>query len=302
MRKRIMHKPSFARRLALTAAGTVALAVPVVMGVVNAPLVRVHAQSGAVAMPKFEVASIKPCIGEAPNRSGSRSPGRLNRECQTVMDLIRAAYVTFANGHVDLVSSIPIEGGPGWINSDRYTIDAKADGIPSEVMMSGPMLQALLEERFKLKVRRETKERLVYELTVAKGGPRLQPFTEGGCVPFDFTKYPPEVLAPGQSRCGGRNVKKGLNRTIEERGMRLDDFCSVILGHLDRPVVDKTGITGRFDFHLEYALDGVAPPDEPSTAPSIFTAVQDQLGLKLVPPKGLSEFLVIDHVERPSAN
>jgi len=88
---------------------------------------------------------------------------------------------------------------------------------------------------------------------------------------------------------------------VDAAGMKFDDFCKIFLGHLDRPVTNKTGITGRFDFHLEYARDGAAPSDEPP-GPSIFTAVQEQLGLKLTPAKGPGEFIVIDHVERPSEN
>ena len=237
----------------------------------------------------------------AGRRGGSPPPGRLIRECQTVITLIRSAYVTFANGRADFASSTPIEGGPAWINSDRYTINAKAEGTPSDPLMNGPMLQALLEDRFKLKLRRETKELPVYELTVAKGGPKLHQFKEGSCAPFDSTKYPPDPPAPGQEMCIVRNKSHGPNRTVDAPGMAFDDFCKIFLGHLDRPVINKTGITGRFDFHLEYARDGAAPSDEPP-GPSIFTAVQEQLGFKLLPAKGPGDFLVVDRVERPSEN
>jgi uncharacterized protein (TIGR03435 family) len=279
---------------------------PVQMAQVQEPPVSHEPKSEPATTAKFDVASIKPCKdgseGASRGGGGSLSLGRLNRECQTVMTFIKMAYVVFANGRVDLASSTPIEGGPGWINSDRYTIDAKADGTPNEAMMSGPMLQGLLEERFKLKIRREVRKVPVYELTVAKGGSKLQPFKEGSCIPFDLARYPPVLPGPGQEFCNGRQTKKGLNRVVEEQGMTFGDFCKIELGHLDRPVVDKTGITGRFDFHLEYSIDGIPSPDEPITAPSIFTAVQEQLGLKLVPTQGPSEFLVIDHVERPSEN
>jgi uncharacterized protein (TIGR03435 family) len=214
------------------------------------------------------------------------------------MTFIESAYVTFANGRLDLASYVPIEGGPGWINSDLYTIEAKADGTPNGAMMNGPMFQALLEERFKLKIRRETREVPVYELTVAKGGSKLQPFKEGGCIPFDFSSPP----VTDEKLCNSGQTKRGLNRIVEEQGMAFGDFCKIYLVHLDRPVIDKTGITGRFNFHLEYSIDGTATPDELITAPPIFTAVQEQLGLKLVPTKGLGEVLVIDRVERPSEN
>jgi uncharacterized protein (TIGR03435 family) len=125
---------------------------------------------------KFEVASIRPCKADAVPEGGrkggreSLSPGRLTLECHTVKSLIQMAYVLFANGSVHPRTVVPMEGGPAWINSERYTIDAKAEGTPSHGMMHGPMLQALLEERLNLKVHRETREIPVYVLTVAKGG------------------------------------------------------------------------------------------------------------------------------------
>jgi uncharacterized protein (TIGR03435 family) len=144
-----------------------------------------RAQSATASPPaKFEVASIKPCKGDG-GPEGS-SPGRLNLGCRSVIDLIRSAYVFYVDGHFHLgyVDRVPIEGGPGWINSERYDINAKAEGTPGEGMMQGPMLQALLERRFKLKVHRETKEGAAYAITVAKSGAKLQPFKEGSCTPL----------------------------------------------------------------------------------------------------------------------
>jgi uncharacterized protein (TIGR03435 family) len=223
------------------------------------------------------------------------------------------AYFWNANGHAN--SSLitpPISGGPAWINSDKFMINAKADGNTPQEIMRGPMLQALIEERFKLKIRHETREVPVYALTVAKNGPKLQRFKEGSCIPIDHTK--PDSFKPGRT-CVSRTGRNGSNVTFDVRGLSLHDF-SAWFG-LDRPVIDRTGITGLFDFHLEFAPDQstptylpggdqnrgfVATPDDPAGGPSIFTAVKEQLGLRLDPAKGPQEFLVIDHVERPSEN
>jgi uncharacterized protein (TIGR03435 family) len=128
-------------------------------------------QAQAQAPSKFDVISIKPgtgCGESGRNGSGGGrnwSPGRLKLECRTVMSLVRMAYAQFANGQRRAPGSeVPIEGGPSWINSIAYTIEAKADGSPGLEMMSGPMMQALLEDRFKLRVRRNTQAVPVYEL------------------------------------------------------------------------------------------------------------------------------------------
>jgi len=263
------------------------------------------------------------------------SPGTLRIDCTTNKSLINQAYVFFANGHVNpLVAGASVEGGPGWINSERYQVDAKAESPQSQGMMHGPMLQTLLEERFKLKIRRETREVPAYALTVAKGGPKLHPFKEGSCTPLDpkiLEQFPPQPfpeLPPGQEYCGGidpeaggrwvmvKGTMKGRIVTLNAAALSIDDFIKMLLNHsLDRPVINKTALTGRFDYHLEFAPGETMPgfrdgelngaPGAAATdpaGPSIFTALQQQLGLKLEPAKGSAEFLVIDSVERPSEN
>jgi uncharacterized protein (TIGR03435 family) len=160
-------------------------------------------------------------------------------------------------------------------------------------------------------MRRETREVPAYELAVAKGGHKMQLFREGSCVPFDPTSAPPS-LAPGQGLCGvvriGVDFKK-RTETVEPAGLSLGELSVLLSRILDHPVIDKTGIMGLFDFHLEFAVDEstpggarLPPSDEPTVGPSIFTAVQEQLGLKLGSAKGPAEFLVVDHVEKPSEN
>jgi uncharacterized protein (TIGR03435 family) len=140
--------------------------------------------------PKFDVASVKPCKDDSgPGYRGGRgisSPGRLDLVCQPLRVFIIRAYVYYKDDHFNLLQPLPeIEGAPDWVD-DRYSITAKAEKIASDGMMNGPMLKALLEDRFKLKVHRETREVPVYDLTVAKGGLKAPRFTAGSCVPFDW--------------------------------------------------------------------------------------------------------------------
>lgn len=264
------------------------------------------------SVPKFEVASIKPCKADAaPNArggGGNSSPGRLNVECQTVLGLIQAAYVIFADGHsISSPMHVPISGGPSWLNSDRYDVNAKPEVPQSEEMMNGPMMQGLLEDRFNLKIHRETREIPVYALTIAKGGAKLKPFKEGTCVLIDFTKLTLSALdsrVPGVNYC--RNVAHRADgiETYDAQGTSLDQFCILEFGRMDRPVINRTGIAGLFDIHLEFApgATSLADASVDPAGPSIFAAPQQQLGLKLESAKGPGEFLVIDHVEKPSGN
>src|SRR5580658_7636377 len=202
------------KKLALIAAGMAAIA---------------QSQSPAAPIPKFEVAAIrlsKDCDGGGGatksvsplGRSESSSPGSLNVNCATVMGLIQQAYVRYANGRLNQVDgSAPISGGPSWINSERYDINAKADGNASPEMMLGPMMQALLEDRFKLKMRRETREVSVYDLTVAKNGPKLKPSKEGIC---DVTKLPGPP-SPGQvPGCNFMLMAQGPNMGVVDMQAR----------------------------------------------------------------------------------
>ncbi len=282
-------------------------------------LIALFAAAAAAQTPQFEVASVKPCTGAEPadGKSGgggrTLSPGLLHLECTSVMGLIQQAYVLFANGHVNPRSRIPIEGGPAWIRSESYRIDAKPESAQGQGMMRGPMLQNLLEERFHLKIRRETREVPAYALTIAKGGPKLRAFHPGTCVPLDLKildQFPPPPfpeLPAGQQYCGGTDpsdgtrwvaavgLEKGPNKTIEARAMSLDDFVRHALGpHLDRPVLNRTRIQGMFDFHLEFVSDDALPD-----GPAIAAALKRQLGLGLEPAKAPGEVLVIDGVEKP---
>jgi uncharacterized protein (TIGR03435 family) len=289
----------------------------------------------ASAAPHFDVASVKPCDPNAAvvrtSRGGGGSPGLLRMNCQTVRDLVLTAYAAYANGRRNLPPLPPVEGGPKWIDSERYTIDAKAEGSPDGNMMHGLMLQALLEDRFQLKIRRDFRDGPAYALTLANGGPRLQPHQEGSCIDVGAVQPangPPPPHAPGErpalcgyNRPGPRN---GTNVILDVPGVTLDYFARTFLSIAfpDRPVVDKTGLAGLFDIHLEFTPDPgmpgpatapgdsngntnagpAVPADTLAAGPSIFAALQEQLGLKLVPARGPREFIVIVQVEHPPGN
>jgi uncharacterized protein (TIGR03435 family) len=305
---RVARDLNSAKKLALTAAGVAALLVPIGVGVIGAPHIR--AQSGLPA-PKFEAASIKPCGAfRRPNLRDSLSPGRLLSGCTTIERLIQQAYGVFANGHANPVSSVTVTGGPAWTRSEFYEIDAKAAGRQSHAMMNGPMLQALLEDRFQLKIHRGTREVPVYRLAVAKGGPPLQQF-QGSCIPWDFDNPPLHPPSPSLRCARGHLASTG----VDLDAATMADLCMFFLVTLDRPVVDETGLTGRFNFHLELpaedleffrrahslpALSDSAPqPTDPSVISAIKNAVK-KVGLNLEPAMGSGEFIVIDHVQRPS--
>jgi uncharacterized protein (TIGR03435 family) len=275
--------------------------------------------SAAAATPKFEVASIRPCeTGLGPVSFGI-SPGMFKTHCVSVKGLIGTAYVTNAEpGAGTIFLRDAVTGGPAWLSSDAYDIEAKAEGNPSGPVMAGPMLRALLEERFQLRLHRETKQIPVYELIAARSGFKLKPLPEGSCTPFDPFEIEPQGLTQDDARAVAAqrcNRFVGLNGKVDIHAASLDQMAGQ-LSHLlaiDRPVVDRTGIAGIFDFHFEYTPgenvphvgfrdDATEPAAATSAGPSIFTALQEQLGLKLEPARGPGEFLVIDHVERPSEN
>jgi uncharacterized protein (TIGR03435 family) len=259
---------------------------------------------------EFEVASIKPSRSPVAAPAIRITPGRLTVENLTLRRLIFVAY---------RVHDFQISNGPGWIGSDRYDIDAKtASTTGADAMLL--MLQALLEDRFHLRFHHETKEGAVYVLTLAKNGSKMH---EASCLPFDPNNLPRQA---GLSDIERRDQCSGISRKPSEldgNGMSMEDAAGPafqsLTGQLslilDRPVVNRTGLTGRYDVHLRWNADqptgGVQnEPGNPSTslpatdqsAPSIFTTLQEQLGLKLESGKGPVDNFVIDSVDKPSEN
>jgi uncharacterized protein (TIGR03435 family) len=190
------------------------------------------------------------------------------------------------------------------LNADRYDIEATAGGNVSQAVMRGPLLQALLEDRFQLKFHREVREGAVYVLSLAKGGIRMPAMAEGGCRPVDL-KNPAAPPAPGQAAaelCGTETRKKnGALLTVNVRGISMSDLADGLFTELaGRPVIDKTGLSGLFQFHVEFSPDDAAV--DVAAGPSLFTALREQAGLKLEAGKGPVPMFVVDRVERPGEN
>jgi uncharacterized protein (TIGR03435 family) len=285
-------------------------------GIVVSALLLVFAAIAVLGQPaagsKFQVASVKPST--QPGFQVVRPlPGRLTANA-TVQLLIQNAYS---------VQSFQVVGAPEWAASERWQIEAKADGSASRAQVF-QMLQTLLEDRCQLKIHRETKELPVYALEPAKGGIKAPPPAEGSCVE-------PSVDAPSEW-AGGRVAPPGNGQSsptpcgslrvalqssfgdarVQGGKVRMPELVRVLSMMLDRPVTDRTGFTGLFDVRLDFQVDettAALPPPPPgagpapdSSSPSILTALPEQLGLRLTPAKGPVEVIVIDHIERPSAN
>ena len=305
----------------------------VVMVCCMASQILVSAQRPLAAREAFDVASIKP---SGPAAGGGRSGGNIGgcsdgpREIRnnrlvasrtTLYSLIALAY--FKGSCLVLAKSNLLIGGPQWTGSEKFDVQALTpEGFPAytlEQLQNGRaprlqmMIQSLLADRFKLKMHREIRKVPVYLLTVAKGGPKLKQFKEGSCINLDVNN--PLLTPPREPVCRtGIGITRNGTWSLKMNGGTFEDLCLRLGIALDHTVVDKTGRTGLFDATMEFAVDEHTPlpgggelggrndgaPDP--TAPSIFTVIQQQLGLKLVPTKGPVEVLIIDHAERPTSN
>lgn len=239
----------------------------------------------ANANPSFEVATIKPSKPDEPGKAFLVRGNRFKTINTTLSELISFAYG---------VHPKQVIGAPAWAGTDKFDIDAQPDGegAPSDKQWKG-MLQKLIVERFKFTFHRDKKELSVYVLSVAKNGAKL---TKSDGDPNGL---------PGLffRQLGALNV----------RNANMADFTGLMQNAvLDRPVVDQTGLTGRFDFTLNWTPDdsqfgGMGAKIPPSTdsadaPPPLYTAIQEQIGLKLEATKAPADVLVVDHVEQPSAN
>src|SRR5215831_2965783 len=234
----------------------------------------------------FEVASIK--------RS---EPGNLRGP---TFEFLPGASLRIANGTLRAiletaydVREFQILGGPGWVNSERYNILARSadslsngGGATNDVKAVRLRLQALLTQRFNLEVHRETRELPEYSLEVAKNGPKLSQDNTSGL---------------------STNARRGIQRDCGQMtgtNTTMGNLSLMLARQLDRPVVDRTGLTGNYNFHFSWTPDTgpCSGSPESSNAPSIFTALQETLGLRLESIKGPIDSLIIDHADRPSEN
>jgi uncharacterized protein (TIGR03435 family) len=244
----------------------------------------------------FEVASIKPTKTAGLALFQILPGGRFRATNFSLHGLITRAWRIQQN---------QVEGGPNWIRSEGYDIEAKAEGNPSADQL-WLMLRTLLIERFKLSIRTETRELPVYELVMArkdgKPGPALRPFSDANCRRVAPTGGPIAPLDVDRPTCGA--LYSPIGHWIG-RDTTIESLTSALTQVMGRPVLNRTGLTGRFDLDLQWTdLAQLLQPENnapsPADGPSFPTALQEQLGLKLESTKGPVDVIVIDHVERPS--
>jgi uncharacterized protein (TIGR03435 family) len=269
----------------------------------------VAGQATGDSRPSFEVTSVKPCNDPGGRRGGGVAPGRLDLTCQTLGVLIHEAYAVFvgpaANGGG---YDVPLVGAPDWVFTQGYLVTATASGQPSRTLMRGPMLQTLLENRFKLKVRPENRDLPIYALTMGPGPVKMPKVDETACVARDTSKRPvPGVADPNTQKPFCQTIIRGASSIAGS--MTAQELTDAIGSFVERHVVNQTNLSGIFSVHLEFAAEGRGPAaaaairaPTPGGAVSIFTAIQEQLGLRLEPSRGPAPVLVVEHVERPTEN
>jgi uncharacterized protein (TIGR03435 family) len=296
------------KRSRFAASAVVALSVAVFS--ISNPRAQAPAQAPDPNAPlTYEAASVKPNKEGGRGSSIRRQPGgRLNATNFPLRALITFAYQ---------IQGFQLVGDPTWIRNENFDIVAKMEGDPPPVMPgTGPdphmlAMRTLLGERFKLVVHRETREMDIYALVLArpdgKPGPALKPTTTDCPALMAATRGgPPPGPPPGPNSpvtCGMR----GTPGRLMVNAMPLSLFANNLSGQVQRVVVDRTGLSGGWDFEINYAPEqpvnpppGVEFPAADPNAPSLFTAIQEQLGLKLQSTKGPVEVLVVDRIERPT--
>jgi bla regulator protein blaR1 len=306
MSHRIAPDLNIGKKLLLAAAGIGAVATPIVIGILNAPQVR--AQSQPASAPAFEVASVKP--NKSPDFRGASMQflpgGRLKATNLPLYWIIAQAY--------DIPpQSVRLSGGPDWIRTERYDMEATAGtgvitaGLSTKAREDKMrlMLQRLLADRFHLTILHETKQLPAYVVVVAKNGPKLQraKIEEKDC---------PESPTPDGIRC--HIINGGMGRGLHGKAVEVADIVSFVENWSDRPMVDKTGLEGLFEVETDgwapLRTRPVPPGSEPTaediamadpTRPTLF-AIFERLGLKVELQRASVQTLVIDRVERPSEN
>jgi uncharacterized protein (TIGR03435 family) len=241
------------------------------------------AQKPSDSPPAFEVATIKP---SDPNACCSRTFSREGRHFATTNTNLRYLMQYAYN-----LQAKQITRGPTWIDENRFNVVGVIDGAGEPTDRQWKIaLQNLLTDRFHLQLHHDTAEMPAYALTIAKGGSKLTPGEGGPRQGMGFSG------AVGQTMNG-----MGINASIADFSGELQRIV------LDRPIVDRTGLTGTFNIQIAFTREdpqslGMGPPLPDNAAPTLFTAIQQQLGLKLEPTKAPVDILVIDYAEKPTAN
>jgi uncharacterized protein (TIGR03435 family) len=241
--------------------------------------------------PHFEVASIKR------NKSAERnatwnfdSHGRFSGSNVPLQFLITTAYT---------LKDSQLTGLPGWADAEKYDIQAKTEGTFDEDR-SFALLRTLLADRFGLRFHWMTKRQSVYSLSIARGGIKLQPSKEGSCVVAGADNPP---VLPGEKPPDYCETYFSRGGQVDGHRIAISQLLAALSNQLDYPLIDKTGLKGAYDVHLTWNPDEAVNDGADNIAgASIFTSLQEQLGLRLQSTKGPVKVLVIDHIEKPSEN
>jgi len=347
MVNRIGARLNLARKTALTLAAILAIALPLIAGMLTAPFRApalglaqgVAATTAQRPSAKFDVVSIKPCSG--PRRSGSAvpstpglrsgvapwqaqtSPGYVYWDCVTLVQLVDQAYADSDHPLLNTIRpgspwdtsfrSRRVRGGPSWVETDKFTIEAKASvdvtdaglaGRPSRnlAILAGTMSQALramLEDRFQLKVRREQEKQDLYALKIAKGGlneKRITRPTPGDCITMaEYSALAREGQAPSEPKICGQMLST-RDRGLIFSSFTLRQLAQDLSTQMDRFVLDQTGVDGPFNFVLQ------RDPEDPTRGDDWYIRALEGLGLRIETTKGPAEYLVIESVQRPKPN
>jgi uncharacterized protein (TIGR03435 family) len=231
------------------------------------------------ADPDWEVVSVK---ARDPNDTSNSQSMNMQGRRFVIVNRPVEGMLLFAYG----IHKKQLAGAPGWISTERWDVQGVPDvpGHPS-LKQTQSLIRKLLEERFGLKVHRETRELAVYAITVAKGGEKMARSTGD------------PNGAPDENESSNGSVV-----TMRMTNVSMGDFAPDLGYFLGRPAVDQTGLAGRYDFQLKWTSDESKAPADGTAPPGMFTAIQEQLGLKLEPAKAPVDVLVIDKIEEPSAN
>lgn len=301
------------KRLLLAALAVGTVAGPVALGLMQTPPLAGQILQATGPLPSFEVASIRPDhSGSGSSHIGYAGVGApMDRFIVTNMTIKDLICLIFGGKPCPMLPHGLVSGGPGWINSDRYDIDAKLNDsdVAALYKLSNNsdrtvqvrlMVRALFADRFKLVVNDTTVMRPIYALVISKGGPKLQESIPGSPSPIELQGTPVHFLTePSEIRAHGIPISTLANALSLERAV-------------GRSVQDQTGLTGKYDFELKWSpppgiepgpvpgAETAPPPD--TSGPSIFTAIQEQLGLELKVTNGPVKALVIAHIEKPSEN
>jgi bla regulator protein blaR1 len=327
MSEHVAQKLDLSKKLLLAVAGAAAIAAPIVIGLVHATPLRAQSQTDN-ASPRFQSFTITP--SQPPDSTLPPGTKQVTKMMFGPDKGFIAANVTLQTMIQDAygVQANQIVGAPDWLNSERFDVEGKvspsqgagassqpftADGpdapkarIESDATAVKQMMQAALADHTKLVVHTETRVLPTYALVVAEGGSKLQP-SPAGHVNIDEGPVVEFGSRPVNMMSVKINDHMDSAHVIElkARGMSLNDLAEDLARQLGQPVINKTGLTGLYAFQLHWTKDAAQPGSTDSASadsPSLLTAVQEQLGLKLEPQKGPTEVVVIDHVEKPTEN